>query len=490
MALLLILTALSGSWIFYIQMKYDKLKRAFLRYENLVSQEDFISQLNFEVHRQENNLASLSEEYGNLRLRYDKTLSQEEVEAELDLTIESKKKQLQEVERQRSKTEIKVRNLQEELTILEDSLDLQSVGFYQTKFDFFSSDDCSILYKEIKEKQKDMIRGKEAAIANNSLTMNGNAKEGKKLSTNFIRLALNIFNSECDSIIRKVNPSNINSSEKKMRKTFDDLNKKCEVIYCEITSKYLNLRVKELQLKYELDCKKQEEKDQEKEINARMKEEEKDRRKIEEERRKIREAAEREDAYQNQLESALLKIEFAVEQERQDLESQIDQLRKSLADATSDKEDAISRSAMVKAGYIYVISNIGSIQKDVYRICMTKRSSNEDEYIRLMTPVVPYPFDIHFKFISEDASDTLRRLHERFDSRRVNKMNSRREFFSVSIEEIAQAIEEIKKETGGLKNIQYEKAPQALEYRRTLAALRKDEQNLANERIKLNDEVA
>jgi hypothetical protein len=117
-----------------------------------------------------------------------------------------------------------------------------------------------------------------------------------------------------------------------------------------------------------------------------------------------------------------------------------------------------------------VISNIGTLGRDVYRICMTKRNDNEDGYVRSMTPEVPFPFDIHFKFISEDASDTLRRLHQRFEDRRVNVVNPRREFFRVSYDEIAQAIEEIQKETGSLKNIRSERSPQAYEYRRTQAA--------------------
>ena len=211
-----------------------------------------------------------------------------------------------------------------------------------------------------------------------------------------------------------------------------------------------------------------------------MRQEEKDRRKLEEETKKIREAEENERQYRQELEIALRQQESVAKQERKQLEVQIEQLRQNLAKAISDKDAAISRSAMVKAGYIYIISNIGSLGRDVYRICMTKRSTNEDGYVKDMSPEVPFPFDVHFKFISEDASDTLHRLHERFKDRRVNAINLRREFFEISIDEIAQAVEDIKKETGALKNIQYEKAPQALEYRRTIAIKRKDDHTAVN----------
>jgi phosphopantetheine adenylyltransferase len=86
-----------------------------------------------------------------------------------------------------------------------------------------------------------------------------------------------------------------------------------------------------------------------------------------------------------------------------------------------------------------------------------------------MNPVVPFPFDVHFKIHSEDALDTLKRLHGRFQARRVNLLNDRRDFFQVSIDEIAQAIDEINKQTGVLNILKSERNAQAFEYQRTFA---------------------
>ncbi|WP_256423080.1 GIY-YIG nuclease family protein [Tolypothrix sp. PCC 7910] len=147
----------------------------------------------------------------------------------------------------------------------------------------------------------------------------------------------------------------------------------------------------------------------------------------------------------------------------------------------------MSESRRLKSGYVYVVSNIGSLGRDVYRICMTSRG---DEYIKEMNPNVPFQFDIHFKIYSEDASDTLQQLHQLFDDKRVNIVNSRRDFFKVSMDEIEQAVKAIKKKTGLLRIDEFEQAPQAYEYRQTLAIRKKNQQASASNTFSEVDEIA
>ena len=414
--------------------------------------------------------------------KYDGLKSKEQFERQLDSNILLKENEIKDMERNLStlaqeqrELKLKTGRLKAEVGELEEETNIQSFGFYQPKYNFISSGDYYLQLKEVKNRQREMIRNGSAAICRSSWVVKDSKKEGEKLAKNLLKLVLTIFNGECDGIISRVKPSSIVVSEEKIKKHFKSLNRLSQVIDCEITEEFLLLKIRELHLQYEAECKRQEEKEQEQELNARMKQEAKDTRKLEEENKKIREAEERERIYQQQLSEALLEQEIAAEQDKRVLETQIQKLRANLAEATSDREEAEQRSRLVKAGYIYVISNIGSLGRDVYRICMTKRSSKEDEYVRLMHPDVPFPFDVHFKFFSEDASETLRQLHQRFNGKRVNRVNLRREFFKTSFDDISQAIEEIQKTTGALKNIQSEKAPQAYEYRRTQAAERKDE---------------
>jgi hypothetical protein len=408
--------------------------------------------------------------------KYDGLRSKEEFEKQLDSNIQTKEAEItakqvvlnEHFEEQKS-LQLQINKLRLELGELEEESYIQSFGFYQPKYSFINAGDYYVQLKQVRDRQREMHRADEAAVCRNSWVVGNSEKDGKKLAKNFLKLILTIFNGECENIISKVKPSNVSVSEEKVKKHFRNLNKSGQVLGCEITEAYLALRLKELHLQYEYECKRQEEKEQEQELNARMKQEVKERRMLEEELKRIQEAEEKEKTYQQQLKEALLKRDAAAAQDKQVLENQIYQLREHLAEATKGREEAERRSRLIKAGYVYVISNIGSLGRDIYRICITKREASE-EYIRNMNPYVPFPFDVHFKFISEDASDTLRRLHQRFDDRRVNAVNLRREFFRVSFEEISQAIEEIQKETGALKNIQSERSPQAYEYRRTRAA--------------------
>ncbi|MBW4487964.1 MAG: DUF4041 domain-containing protein [Trichocoleus desertorum ATA4-8-CV12] len=404
--------------------------------------------------------------------RYDALVSREEQERQLNSNILLKQDEIAELANEKEHLITEIRNLRQQVYGLQEEEYVQSFGFYEPKYDFISSGDYALQLKHIKSEQRRLIREKKAAICHTDWVMRDSNKDGQKMTENFLKLALSAFNTDCDDIILRVKHSNVESPENKIKATFSKLNKALKIRDCEITQTYLSLKLRELDFQYELECKKQEEKVKEQAIR----EEAKQNQKLEKELRKIEEAEERERRYQQELENALQEQALALGQENEQLEHQIQQLRQYIADATSDKEKAISRSVRIKEGYIYIVSNIGSFGRDVYRICMTRRRIDPDEYIGTTNPAVPFPFDIHFKFFSEDASDTLRRLHQRFHNRRVNKANERRDFFRVPLDEIVQAVEETKKETGALKNIQFEKAPQAYEYRRTLAFERKDNQ--------------
>lgn len=229
--------------------------------------------------------------------------------------------------------------------------------------------------------------------------------------------------------------------------------------------------MQELHIKYELACVRQAEKEREQEL----KEREKEQRKLDRELKVLEEAQMKEEEFKQALDKARREQEQTLGQKNKELEFQIQQLNIELERARADVEKANSRLRSLKEGYIYVISNEGSFRENIFRICMTRRLSDPDAYISSMNPAVPFPFETHFKFLSEDATDTLRRLHERFSDRRVNMINDRREFFRASREEIEKAIDDIRKETGALKNIQRYDSPQSWEYLRTKALERSRE---------------
>jgi hypothetical protein len=64
---------------------------------------------------------------------------------------------------------------------------------------------------------------------------------------------------------------------------------------------------------------------------------------------------------------------------------------------------------------------------------------------------------------SEDAPSLETALHKHFESRRVNMVNMRREFFNVSLDEVREAVKK------HFRDVTFVSVPEAEEYRKTLA---------------------
>jgi len=283
------------------------------------------------------------------------------------------------------------------------------------------------------------------------------------LENDFLKLLLKAFNTEVEDVILKVKPINIQFSEEQIVRSFKKLNKLSETATPKIPEKHLDLKLSELHFQYEVACKKQRDNERDKE----MRKEENERKALVKAEEEVKEAERKEEMYWRKIESIRQEIQQAEGEPRKQLELENNRLQRELEKAKAEAEQARSRNRERKTGCIYVISNIGSLGQDIYRIC---KSVREDDFISEMNPVLPFPFDVHCKILSENASETLRFLHNRFQSRRVNLLNDRREFFQVSIDEIEQAINEIKRQKPAIATISsFERVAQAYEYRRTIA---------------------
>ena len=109
-----------------------------------------------------------------------------------------------------------------------------------------------------------------------------------------------------------------------------------------------------------------------------------------------------------------------------------------------DKEfkDVDYREANQRAGYVYVISNIGAFGENVYKIGMTRRLDPQDRVDELGDASVPFDFDVHAMIFSDDAPRLEAALHNAFADRKLNFVNQRREFFRVSLDEIKKVVKE------------------------------------------------
>jgi len=172
-------------------------------------------------------------------------------------------------------------------------------------------------------------------------------------------------------------------------------------------------------------------------LREQMREEAKLQREIEEQRRKI-------EKEQNHYQNALLKIEnqikTASESERAELLAKKQEIENALTGIDKALKDVDYRQANQRAGYVYVVSNIGAFGENVYKIGMTRRLNPEERIDELGDASVPFDFDIHAMIFCEDAPALESALHKAFENKKLNWINTRREFFNVTLDEIKSVV--------------------------------------------------
>jgi len=283
----------------------------------------------------------------------------------------------------------------------------------------------------------------------------------KKIIDSQKKQILRCFNAEVSSIIGSISVSNIDTTRNKLQKSFDALNKIFSVDGVQISQKYFSMKLEEMSLVYAYMVKLEEEKEQKKAIREQMVEEEKVRREIEREKQKI-------EKEENQFNNEVKKLMSYMQKSKDDVERQlyidkIQELEDKLKALATDKENVLNREQNTRAGFVYIISNIGSFGENVYKIGMTRRLDPMDRISELSSASVPFPFDVHALIFSEDAPALETLLHHHFQAMQVNKVNTRKEFFRIDLEEIKKLVIENHNAT-----VQFVDIPEATEYRETL----------------------
>ena len=191
--------------------------------------------------------------------------------------------------------------------------------------------------------------------------------------------------------------------------------------------------LKRLDLEFKYKVAKQLAKEKQRELREQQREEEKARKEAE----KAQEIAKKEEAIkQIAIDELQAKMALETEAERAAHAEELAKLQAELAEAQSKFERARSRAQETRQGHVYIISNIGSFGKEILKIGMTRRLDPLDRVKELGDASVPFPFDIHGLIESDDAPGLETKLHQIFDNRRVNKVNTRKEYFYVSLTEI------------------------------------------------------
>lgn len=333
----------------------------------------------------------------------------------------------------------KLGELRKQILVAEDTIELEEFALYNPKYQFTNSLEYKERLEEIREDQKATARGLSASVdAWDAPGVTLTKAEWKQLRKDVLKLALRSFNSESDYCIDNVKFNNIERMEERIRRSFEACNRllrKTEAWWKDIV---LERKLEELRLSHEYQVKRQEEK----EAARQAREDQREQEKLE---REIREARVKIEKERRHFTGALQKLQVRMqtsndEKERAEIQARIDDLSSQRSQLDEEERLLDYREQNARAGYVYIISNIGAFGESVFKIGMTRRLEPMDRVDELGDASVPFRFDVHALVFSDNAPRLEAKLHAHFAAGRINKVNGRKEFFRADLAEIEAVI--------------------------------------------------
>lgn len=329
---------------------------------------------------------------------------------------------------------------------LNDQRVLQDVGIYR----YHHPLENAALYKDclaqLDAQVDEMVKVGKAVLAADMFTFNGSLAKGRKMVADLSRLMLRAYNAEADNCVRSLRSGNISTATRRLQAAMAAIEKLGAIMEMRVNPEYHALRVTELELTADYQVKIQEERERAREERNLLREQ----RRAEAELAAEKERLEKERThYLNALEALRSNGDEAAVEE---LTGRLADIEKAIA--TND-----FRITNIRAGYVYVISNIGAFGPNIVKIGMTRRLEPMDRVRELGDASVPFRYDVHALHFSNDAVTLEHELHKTFANRRVNVINERREFFFATPAEVREVLLE---KTGGL--LEYTERPEAPEY--------------------------
>lgn len=393
-------------------------------------------------------------EYSELKTQYEQLQTQYSELQEENKTLLSK---INEVD---SLNDLKSTLLSLKIEIRELSQEAVCSQYVYSDYDGLTSEECKNKLALLKTEEQAYIKN------SNAVKLFGDSSK-RELNSN-VKQILRCFNSECDNVLLNLSVKTIDSSRNKITKSFETLNKLFSVDGVQLEQKLLQYKLDELNLVYTYELKKEQEREQQKAIKEQMIEEEKVRREIERQKAKL-------EKDQTQCSNEINRLMGYMQKTQDDVEKQlyidkIKELEERLKQLEADKATVLEREANARAGYVYVISNIGSFGKNVYKIGMTRRLEPMDRVKELGSASVPFEFDVHAMIFSDDAPALETALHQAFEKQSVNRVNLRKEFFRVSLDDIEKVVKD------NFNNaVKFTRIPVAKEYNETLEILKQEQ---------------
>lgn len=334
----------------------------------------------------------------------------------------------------------------DDLVELDDERILQDVGIYNYHHPLENAEQYRARLSAINQRIKEMVKAGEAILASDMFTYNNSLAKGRRMTTDLSKLMLRAYNAEADNCVRALRAGNVVTAKKRLDRAVQAIAKLGSMMEMRVNPGYHELRFEELELTADYLMKKQEEKEAAREERERLREE----RRAEQELAAERERLDKERAHY------LAALEALRANADEEAAAEMEQRLRDVDTAIAQND---YRVANIRAGYVYVISNPGSFGQRVVKIGMTRRLEPMDRVRELGDASVPFPFDVHALFFADDAVAVEQELHDAFAEARVNRVNTRREFFFATPLEVREVLAE---KLGAL--LEFTEQPEATQY--------------------------
>jgi len=370
---------------------------------------------------------------------------------ELEAEVDALRRQLQEANGRASDPR-PVAGVGDDFVELDDARLLQQVGIYEYHHPLENAELFRERLSALREQVKETVKDGTAIEASDRFSYNNSLAAGRKMTGDFSKLMLRAYNAEADNCVRSLRAGALAAATKRLETSAATIARLGKMMEMRVSPEYHLLRITELELTADYLFKQQEEREAAREERERLREE----RKAEQELAQQREKLAKERAhYLNTLQA--LRAQGATA-ESEEIENRLREI-----DAAIEVNDF--RAANIRAGYVYVISNVGAFGKSVVKIGMTRRLEPMDRIRELGDASVPFPFDVHALYFSDDAVTLENELHKAFGERRLNHANPRREFFFATPEEVRDVLAV---KVGNL--LEYAAVPEAEQFYQSLSS--------------------
>ena len=332
--------------------------------------------------------------------------------------------------------------IQNEISLANDTFGLQEFGFFERQYKFSDSTKYKEALDNLRKQQKDLVKSGQAGRIIVPMLLDNNQSKGRAMQNQLIKAAIRGFNGEADALLVKVSVSNVENKIQALKKAFQQLN-----------------RIEELRLAAEFELQKQEEKELLREQRAKEREDKKLQAEIKARRKQLEKDRTH---FKNMVSKVEELLKNATGEEFEELQRQLSEYQDKLSELDEIEEDIDYREGHATAGYVYVISNIGSFGEDVYKIGVTRRLEPLERIRELSSASVPFQFDVHALIFSEEAFALETELHNQLSEYKVNKVNNRKEYFKVPFEKIKALLDKHEELT-----IELNENAEAFEYRQS-----------------------